>query len=70
MISHLVMVMESNQILNMRRDVLTAMRKCHLWLIRFNVNSVMSVARFVLLLIIEESVFNILCCFLANVHKV
>ena len=35
-----------------------------------NVNTVMSAARLVLLLIIEKSVFNILCLFLANVHKV
>ena len=46
------------------------MRMCRLGLKRLNVNSVMSVVRLVLLLIIEESVFNILCLFLANVHKV
>ena len=46
------------------------MRKCQLGIKKLILNTVMSVARFVLLLIIEESVFNILCLFLANVHKV
>ena len=46
------------------------MRKCRFGLKRINVYTVMSVVRLVLLLIIEESVFNILCLFLANVHKV
>ena len=48
------------------------MRKCQrqFGLKCLNVNSVMAVVRLVLLLIIEESVFNICVLFLANVHKV
>ena len=37
------------------------MRKCQLGIKHLNVNTVMSVARLVILLIIEESVFNIFC---------